>query len=266
MNSDFMFHKVEIERCRKDPLYFFNKYVKISTPIKGEILFDTRDYQDDCVRDFMNHKLNVVLKSRQLGLSTTAAAYALWKVIFYSNMKVSIASPSLKFFTCFIRRCQDMLKSLPAWIVPGVDSSLRLRAINISNGSSIRYFNTECQRGYYPDLLIGDELAYAEDPTLMEEILRCGDQIILISSLSDSKYSSRYSDRFFKLYNKARKKENNFNPIFLPWTVGSESYKQAFQMRAEFMSPREISYEYDCKPYEGRVVKFAKFRMTSYRL
>ena len=70
----------EIIRCGKDPIYFFNKYVKIQHPTKGSIRFNTYPFQDDCVNDFRSNRFNIVLKSRQLGLSTITAAYAMWMV------------------------------------------------------------------------------------------------------------------------------------------------------------------------------------------
>ena len=67
----------EIIKCGKDPIYFFNKYVKIQHPTRGSILFKTYPFQDDCVNDFRQNRFNIVLKSRQLGLSTITAAYAM---------------------------------------------------------------------------------------------------------------------------------------------------------------------------------------------
>ena len=75
----------EIIKCGKDPVYFMNKYLKIQHPIKGLIKFNTFDFQDECVNDFNEHRFNIVLKSRQLGLSTLAAAYSVWQAIFYKE-------------------------------------------------------------------------------------------------------------------------------------------------------------------------------------
>ena len=75
----------EIIKCGKDPVYFMNTYLKIQHPIKGLIRFNTFSFQDDCVKDFNQHRFNIVLKSRQLGLSTLAAAYSVWQAIFYKE-------------------------------------------------------------------------------------------------------------------------------------------------------------------------------------
>lgn len=75
-------HLEEIVRCGKDPVYFINRYVKIQHPIKGTIPFSTFPFQNDCIRAYQEKRLNIVLKSRQLGLSTISAAYAVWYSIF----------------------------------------------------------------------------------------------------------------------------------------------------------------------------------------
>jgi hypothetical protein len=77
----------EIIKCGKDPVYFMNKYLKIQHPLKGLIPFNTFPFQNDCVDDFNKHRFNIVLKSRQLGLSTLVAAYSVWQAIFYKKSK-----------------------------------------------------------------------------------------------------------------------------------------------------------------------------------
>jgi len=75
----------EIIRCGKDPIYFMKKYVKIQHPTRGLISFDTYPFQEDCVGHFQENRFNVILKSRQLGLSTLTASYALWMGIFQTR-------------------------------------------------------------------------------------------------------------------------------------------------------------------------------------
>ena len=62
----------EIMKCGKDPVYFTNNYARISHPIKGLIPFRTYPYQADLLSDFNDYRFNVILKARQLGISTIA--------------------------------------------------------------------------------------------------------------------------------------------------------------------------------------------------
>ena len=54
----------------QDPVYFLKKYCYIQHPMKGKIPFHTWDFQEKTLRDFHEHRYNIILKNRQLGLST----------------------------------------------------------------------------------------------------------------------------------------------------------------------------------------------------
>jgi hypothetical protein len=60
----------EIIKCGKDPNYFFKNYLKIQHPVRGLIPFEMYPFQEDCVEEFNDHRFNIILKSRQLGIST----------------------------------------------------------------------------------------------------------------------------------------------------------------------------------------------------
>ncbi len=60
----------EILKCGKNPVYFINTYCKISHPQRGPIPFRMYPFQEDVVKDFQDHRFSVILKARQLGLST----------------------------------------------------------------------------------------------------------------------------------------------------------------------------------------------------
>ena len=51
----------EIVKCGKDPAYFINKCIKIQHPTRGLIPFNTYDFQDECVQDFVDHRFNIIL-------------------------------------------------------------------------------------------------------------------------------------------------------------------------------------------------------------
>ena len=92
----------EIIRCGKEPSYFFNKYVKIQHATRGTLPFKTYPFQDDCVTHFNDHRFNVIVKSRQLGLSTLVAAYAVWQAIFQREKNILIIATKLSVAQNFI--------------------------------------------------------------------------------------------------------------------------------------------------------------------
>ena len=80
----------EILKCGKAPSYFLNNYARISHPLHGLILFNTLDYQDDLLKDFNDYRFNIILKARQLGISTISAAYAVWFMLFHKEKNISL--------------------------------------------------------------------------------------------------------------------------------------------------------------------------------
>ena len=80
--------KQEYIKCATDPVYFFRKYAYISHPIKGRILFHLYPFQEGVLNDFRNNRFTIINKSRQLGISTLTAGFALWIMMFNKDKTV----------------------------------------------------------------------------------------------------------------------------------------------------------------------------------
>ena len=72
----------QYKKCAEDPVYFMRQYCYIQHPTKGKIKFNLFPFQEDTLHDLQNNRYNVILKSRQLGISTLSAGYALWSMLF----------------------------------------------------------------------------------------------------------------------------------------------------------------------------------------
>ncbi len=148
----------EILQCAKSPVHFINTYVYIQHPVQGRIKFDTYPFQDDVVRDLQKHRFNIVLKSRQLGLSTIAAAYAVWYAIFAKDKNIIVIATKLDTAQNFIKKVKIALKSLPPWLVMPTWEENKT-AVTFSNGSQIVAIPTsdDAGRSEAISLLIVDE-------------------------------------------------------------------------------------------------------------
>ena len=62
--------KREYLKCVDDPVHFMRKYCTIQHPQKGKMKFDLYDFQEDCLKQFHTNSYNIILKARQLGIST----------------------------------------------------------------------------------------------------------------------------------------------------------------------------------------------------
>ena len=83
----------EYLKCAKDPAYFMRKYCHIQHPTRGRILFNLYPFQEKVLHLFRDHDNIITLKSRQLGISTLAAAYSLWLMLFHNCLLYTSPSP-----------------------------------------------------------------------------------------------------------------------------------------------------------------------------
>ena len=75
----------EYLECVQSPSHFMKKYCKIQHPTKGKIKFDLYDFQENMLDEFTSNRYNIILKSRQLGISTLSAGYSLWLMLFNND-------------------------------------------------------------------------------------------------------------------------------------------------------------------------------------
>ena len=236
----------EIIKCGKDPLYFFNSYAKIQHPVKGLIPFNTYQFQNTCVQDFIDHRFNIILKSRQLGMSTLCAAYAVWLALFQRDKNILIIATKLSVAQNFITKVKTMIKSLPKWLVLPEIITNNKQLIEFSHGSSIKAIPTsdDAGRSEALSLLIVDEAAFVKNfddlwmglyPTIST-----GGRVIILST------PNGVGGQYFKLYTDAEAGVNEFNPIKIPWDSHPERDEKWFNNTTRNLSDRQISQEYLC--------------------
>lgn len=236
----------EIIKCGKDSVYFTNRYLKIAHPERGLIPFTTYPFQDSCMRDFVKHRFNIVLKSRQLGLSTITAAFALWKALFYKEKNILIIATKMAVAQNFVRKVKTMLEALPKWlIIPEIRSETRT-AIEFSNGSIIKAVprSEDAGRSEALSLLIVDEAAFVRN---FEEIwtglystLSTGGSAIVLST------PNGVGNQYHRLWVEAENKSSDFNPIKLLWNVHPEHDEAWFKSESKNMSRKQIAQELLC--------------------
>ena len=71
----------EYIKCATDPVHFMKKYCFIQHPQRGKILFTLYPFQEKVLHLFKDNPYSLILKSRQLGISTLTAGYSLWMML-----------------------------------------------------------------------------------------------------------------------------------------------------------------------------------------
>lgn len=253
----------EIIRCGKDPLYFINQYARIQHPVRGLIPFNTYHYQGDVIRGFINHRMNVVLKARQLGLSTITAAYIAWFILLHRDKNVLVVATKLDTAKNIIRTIRNIFKYLPKWLVDVGRITIDNRhSIELANGSRVKAVTTSSDvgRSEAVSLLVVDEVAHIKG---FEEIwtglwptISTGGHALLFSTPNGT------GNFFHQQFVQAQNGENSFNCRFgtyvnpnnpkevyddrLMWWVHPDHDETWFATETAGKSPREIAQEYLC--------------------
>ena len=236
----------EIIRCGKDPIYFFNNYCKIQHMTRGTIPFNTYPFQEDCVKHFIDNRFNIILKSRQLGLSTLTAAYSVWLTLFQKDKRVLVIATKLDVAQNFIQKVKTIMAYLPKWMIIVETITNNKQFIEFSHGSSIKAIPTsdDAGRSEALSLLIVDEAAFVRNfDTIWTGIyptLTTGGRAIVLST------PNGVGGQYYKLYTDAEEGINEFNAIRLPWTVNPDTDDEWFEKMTANMTKRQIAQEFLC--------------------
>ena len=236
----------EILKSGKDPAYFINQYAKISEPMKGLIPFDLYPFQEDALKIFNDHRFSVVLKARQLGISTTVAGYICWLMLFQREKNVLIVATKLQTATNLVKKVKSIHKHLPSWLKIAEISINNRTSFELSNGSQGKASSTsgDAGRSEALSLLVVDEAAFVEG---MDELwaglyptLSTGGRCIALST------PNGVGNWFHTKYVNAEAGENDFHPIKLMWDLHPDRDQEWFDKETRNMSRREIAQELEC--------------------
>jgi hypothetical protein len=237
--------KEEFIKCATDPVYFMKKYYMIQHPQRGRMLFNLYPFQEKVLRLFQNNKFSVINKSRQLGISTLVSAYSLWLMLFQKDKNVLVIATTQATAKNMVTKVRFAYQNLPSWLKVGATEDNRL-SLRLVNGSQIKAVSaaTDAARSEAVTLLIIDEAAFIDNIetifTAAQQTLATGGGCVALST------PNGVGNWFHKTYTKAQKKENNFLPISLPWTVHPERDQTWRLQQDKDLGVRNAAQECDC--------------------
>ena len=236
----------EIVRSGKDPVYFSNTYAKISHPMHGLIPFNMYGFQEEALSSFKNNRFSIILKARQLGISTTVAAYVCWLLLFHRDKNVLVVATKLSTAANLVKKAKAIYKYLPPWLRIATIAVDNRNSFELSNGSQVKASSTsgDAGRSEALSLLVVDEAAIVEG---LEEMwaglyptLSTGGGCIALST------PYGVGNWFHKIYIEAEEGKNDFKPTKLPWNVHPGRDEKWFTKETRNMSKREIAQELEC--------------------
>jgi hypothetical protein len=236
----------EVVKSGKEPVHFITSYCKISHPLRGQIPFKTYDFQDELLKDFNDYRFNVVLKARQLGISTITAAYVVWLMLFHRDKNILVVATKLQTATNLVRKVKKIMKQLPPWIRISEISIDNRTSFELTNGSQIKASSTSVDAGRSEalSLLVIDEAAHVESLaelwTALYPTLSTGGRCIALST------PNGVGNWFHKTCVEAEAGTNAFYMTTLLWDVHPDRDQLWYEKETQNMSTRQIAQELEC--------------------
>lgn len=263
--------KQEYMACLNSPSHFMHKYCFISHPMRGRIIFNLYPFQEKVLNQFQKNNYTIILKSRQLGISTLVAGFSLWLMLFHKDKNIICIATKQDTAKNMITKVRFMYDNLPSWL-RGSEKPLENNklSLKLTNGSLVKAVSAagDAGRSEAVSLLIIDEGAFIDN---IEEIFASAQQTLSTGGgclvLSTPNGTGNW---FHKTWQKAEMGENSFVPIKLPWTVHPERDQRwrdqqdadlgirlaAQECNAEFNTSGDLVFEPDIIAwYEANIIE-----------
>jgi len=236
--------KSEYKKCALDPKYFLNKYAFIQHPIKGRIPFHLYLYQKDVIDDISNYTNTIILKGRQIGISTVVAGFSLWLMTFHKDKNILVVATKKEVAKNLVTKVKYIHDNLPSWLKAECITKNKL-SLEFSNGSQIKAVaaTDDAGRSEALSLLVIDEAAFIDNAeiiwTAASATLSTGGNAILLST------PNGMGNFFHRMWQAAEGKENDFHPILLDWRVHPDRDQEWRDRQTEILGEMGAAQEHD---------------------
>ena len=210
----------EYIKCKTDPIYFIETYVKIVTLDHGLVKMKLFDYQKKMILSFWKNKKSICLTARQAGKSTVVAAFFVWYTLFNPEKVCAILANKAVVAREILSRYQKAYENIPKFLQQGV-VTFNKGTVELENGSKIMAASTSSSaiRGFTISVLYLDEYAFVH-PNVAEEFFTS--VWPTLSSGKDSKIivtsTPNGFNHYYKMWIEAEQNINGFNHIFVHWS------------------------------------------------
>ena len=239
----------EFLRCKEDPVYFANNYMKIVSLDEGLVQFKPYDFQEKLIKNFHENRFNICKMPRQTGKSTTSVAYLLHYVVFNDSVNVGILANKAATARDLLGRLQTAYENLPKWMQQGI-IAWNKGSLELENGSKILAASTSASavRGMSFNILFLDEFAFvpnhiAEDffssvyPTITSGKTT---KVIMVST-------PHGMNHFYRYWHDAEKGKNEYVPTDVHWSQVPGRDSEWKRQTISNTSEQQFKIEFECE-------------------
>ena len=232
--------------------YFCATHWMIRHPERGRIKFVLREAQEETVRVWIDSRYSIVLKARQIGFSTLAAAFTFWETFFWQDRFTVMLSRTEREASKLLQKTKYGYKMLPAWMRtrgPDLLSDNQLKMV-FANDSAIESLpsGNDPARGESVYRVIIDEMAFlpnAEEAwASIEPIADVGGRVICLSTANGE------GNIFHQLWVGSQTGTNRFTGVFFPWSAGDRD-EDWYEAKKRDLPDWQLAQEYPDNPDEA---------------
>jgi len=240
---------IEFVRCKNDPVYFTEKYIKIVNVDEGLVGFEMYPFQRNLIRNFHANRFNICKMPRQTGKSTTVVSYLLHYAIFNDNVNIGILANKAATARDLLGRLQLAYENLPSWMQQGI-IAWNKGSMELENGSKIIAASTSASavRGMSFNIIFLDEFAFVANH-LADDFF--ASVYPTISSGKSSKViivsTPHGMNHFYRMWHDAERGKNEYVPTEVHWSeVPGRDAKWKKQTIAN-TSEQQFKIEFECE-------------------
>ncbi len=211
---------LEFMRCKEDPVYFANNYIKIVSLDEGLTQFHPYHFQEKLINNFHENRFNICKMPRQTGKSTTVVSYLLHYAVFNDSVNIGILANKAATARELLGRLQTAYENLPKWMQQGI-ISWNKGSLELENGSKILAASTSASavRGMSFNILFLDEFAFVPNhvadsffasvyPTITSGK---NTKVIIVST-------PHGMNHFYRMWHDAEKGKSEYIPTDVHWS------------------------------------------------
>jgi hypothetical protein len=240
---------IEFLRCKEDPVYFTENYVKIVNVDRGLIPFEMYDFQKKLIRNFHDNRFNICKMPRQTGKSTTVISFLLHYAVFNHNVNIGILANKASTARELLERLQIAYENLPKWMQQGI-LSWNKGSLMLENGSKIIAASTSASgvRGSAFNIVFLDEFAFIPShiadqffasvyPTISSGT---STKVIIVST-------PHGMNHFYRMWHDAERGKSEYVPTDVHWAEVPGRDKAWKEQTIKNTSEQQFRVEFECE-------------------
>ena len=240
---------IEFLKCKEDPVYFANNYIKIISLDEGLTQFHPYHFQKKLIHNFHNNRFNICKMPRQTGKSTTVISYLLHYLIFNDSVNIGILANKAATARELLARLATAYENLPKWMQQGV-LVWNKGNIELENGSKILAASTSASavRGMSFNIQFLDEFAFVPNhvadsffasvyPTITSGK---NTKVIIVST-------PHGMNHFYRMWHDAERGKNEYIPTDVHWSEVPGRDAQWKDTTIANTSEQQFKVEFECE-------------------